>query len=69
MTFQEIVIEIKDLNSAERRQLLHILIDTLADDEKSHDLIDFMGVGAHLDDGTDAQEYINQLRSEWDHRP
>ncbi|MBL8166028.1 MAG: hypothetical protein JNJ61_28850 [Anaerolineae bacterium] len=69
MTFQEMVEEIKYLNREERRQLLHVLIDALDDSEKTHDLIDFIGVGAHLADDEDPQDHIKRLRSEWDHRP
>lgn len=32
-------------------------------------LLDLEGLGAEIWKGIDAQEYVNQLRSEWDHRP
>ncbi len=51
---------------------MHALIDLLSEptqEEKRYDLRDFEGIAAHLADGTDAQEYVNQLCSEWDHRP
>lgn len=31
--------------------------------------MEFAGIGKTLYYGTDAQEYVNQLRDEWDHRP
>ena len=27
------------------------------------------GLGAEIWEGVDAQEYVNELRKEWDHRP
>ena len=32
-------------------------------------LLELEGLGAELWEGTDAQEYVNELRKEWDHRP
>ncbi len=69
MTLQEIMQEVSHLDIEERKQLITWIVDTLAEPPKEYSLLDFAGVGAHLYDGTDAQEYINQLRSEWDHRP
>ena len=31
-------------------------------------LLELEGLGAHLWQGVDAQEYIHEIRSEWDHR-
>lgn len=31
-------------------------------------LLELEGLGAEIWQGVDAQEYVNQLRSEWDHR-
>jgi hypothetical protein len=36
---------------------------------KRRSLLEFEGVGAKYATGQDAQEYVNELRSEWDHRP
>jgi hypothetical protein len=69
MTFQEIVQEIESLSLQERKMLLSLIADSLTEGEKEYDLLDFEGVGAHLADATDPQEYINQLRNEWDQRP
>jgi hypothetical protein len=33
-----------------------------------HNILEFEGVGAEIWDGIDAQEYVNQLRDEWDER-
>ncbi|HUN07099.1 MAG TPA: hypothetical protein PLQ56_10885 [Aggregatilineales bacterium] len=72
MTTREILAQFKLMEREERAELLHDLIDimnTPTPSEKRYDVRDFRGIGAGLADGTDAQEYVNQLRSEWDHRP
>jgi hypothetical protein len=71
MTIQEILEEIPLLSVAERKQLIHALVDSLDEptQAKKRNILEFAGIGAELYDGTDAQEYINQLRQEWDDRP
>lgn len=72
LNLQHIITEARQLPQKERIQLMHELVDMI--DEKPTDeseysqksLLDFRGVGAHAYDGTDAQEYVNQLRDEWD---
>lgn len=32
-------------------------------------LMELHGLGKEIWEGVDAQEYVNQLREEWDHRP
>lgn len=32
-------------------------------------IMELHGLGAEIWKGIDAQEYVNQLRAEWDHRP
>jgi hypothetical protein len=71
MTMTELLEQARDLPMEERRELIKKLVDTLVDTpviNKQHDILEFEGVGSHLRD-MDAQEYVNQLRSEWDHRP
>jgi hypothetical protein len=71
MTIADIVQQAKSLSHDERKILVKQLMDLFADEtppkEKRH-LREFRGIGAHLYDGTDAQEYVNQLRSDWDDR-
>ncbi len=69
MTFQEIVEEVQLMDRNQSWQLMQILMDKLAGEDKEYDLIDFIGVAKHLADEVDPQAYIAQLRSEWDHRP
>lgn len=37
--------------------------------QKTHSLLELEGLGAELWEGIDAQEYVNELRKEWNHRP
>lgn len=36
---------------------------------RTRSLLEFEGVGAEIWGNVDAQEYVNELRKEWDHRP
>lgn len=74
MSIEALMREIRALPVDERKQLIVLIVDTFTETpssaEKRHSILEFEGVGAHLrDDRIDAQEYVNQLRKEWDHRP
>jgi hypothetical protein len=70
MTVQEILQEIPKLSTEERKHLIHVLVDSLtADVEKSHSILELEGLGADIWQGMDAQDYVNNLRDEWDNRP
>jgi hypothetical protein len=74
MTLQDMIQQISTLSVDERKQLLHALVDSFdngvdAPQTPSFDVLDFAGIGAELYDGTDAQQYVNALRDEWDERP
>jgi hypothetical protein len=65
---------VKKLSREEQIYLLKLIADGLIaeieiEPEKKHSLLEFEGVGAHNPIGMDAQEYINQMRDEWDDRP
>ncbi|MEO8608691.1 MAG: hypothetical protein ABI690_12450 [Chloroflexota bacterium] len=70
MTLEAIAQEIRALPLEARKQLVMLILDSLTEQqlEKTHSIREFRGVGAHLRD-VDAQEYVNQLRREWDDRP
>lgn len=70
MTIQDILQEILSLSIEERKHLIHALIDSLTEPAATehHSILELEGLGAEIWQGTDAQEYVNQLRSEWDHR-
>jgi hypothetical protein len=36
---------------------------------QKHSIMELHGLGAEIWKGIDAQEYVNELRKEWDHRP
>jgi hypothetical protein len=67
MALETIALEIERLPVEQRKQLVMLILDSLTQPQpsKTHRIQEFRGVGAHLRD-IDAQEYINQLRSEWD---
>lgn len=74
MTVQEMIQEAKTLSLDERKQLVKALVDLLTEQppeatKKKRNLLELAGLGAEIWEEIDAQEYINQLRSEWDHRP
>lgn len=66
---------IKDLSPEHRRLLLAIIMRDLtqrtnkSSQGKTRSLMELEGLGAELWEGIDAQEYVNELRAEWDHRP
>lgn len=65
---------IKPLPTSERLRLLALIARDLAGGDATHEprersLLELEGVGAELWEGVDAQEYVNALRAEWDHRP
>jgi predicted NUDIX family phosphoesterase len=71
MTLEMWVQEIKALPVAERKQLVMVILDSLTAEQEEqplHNVLEFRGVGAHLRD-MDAQEYVNELRREWDDQP
>ena len=74
MTVDALLEEIRTLSVAERKHLISAIVDTLTEPtsettRKKRSILEFEGVGAEMWQGIDAQEYINQLRSEWDERP
>lgn len=72
MTVTELLEQARQMPLEERQELIKKLVDTLVETPattKRHSLMELAGLGADLWQGMDAQEYVNQLRSEWDHRP
>jgi hypothetical protein len=70
MTLQEVIQEVQTLSIEEQKQLLKLLVDMVTEPPtKQRSLLELRGLGKEIWEGMDAQEYINQLRSEWDHRP
>jgi len=66
--------EIKPLPPRDRLRLLKLIADDLAQEDSlepqpAPSILELEGLGAELWKGIDAQEYENELRREWDHRP
>jgi len=71
MTLQELIQAVDALSLEERKQLVMHVVSTFPSEQparKRRSILEFEGFAAHLRD-MDAQEYVNQLRSEWDDRP
>jgi hypothetical protein len=73
MSVETILEEIRVLSVEERKRLISAIVDTLTESSseparKRRSILEFEGVGAEMWQGIDAQEYVNQLRNEWDDR-
>jgi hypothetical protein len=74
MTVAELMEKAKALSPQEQKELIKLLVDRLGDISpesilhKPHRLSDLRGLGAEIWQGTDAQEYVDQQRDEWDAR-
>jgi len=73
MTVAEIMEQARTLSVQERKELVKQLVDTLDVPEpaspRQRRLSELRGLGKEIWAGIDAQEYVDQLRSEWDKRP
>jgi len=75
MTLEELKHGVRALTIEERKQLITFIVDSLTEREvnkgepSKRSILEFEGVGAELWQGVDAQDYVDQLRNEWDERP
>lgn len=72
MNLQLIVEQIRGLSLSERKILLNVIVDSFLENPISQErpsLLDLEGLGREIWEGIDAQTYVDDLRSEWDHRP
>jgi hypothetical protein len=64
---------IRRLSSRERLRLAALILEELAERDQQEGqqprLLDLYGAGAHNSVSMDAQEYVDKLREERDHRP
>lgn len=64
---------IKPLPNSEKLRLLAKVSIDLAETEtekpKKRSLLELESLGKEIWEGIDAQEYVNELRNEWEHRP
>lgn len=73
MTLDALMEEIRTLPVEQRRELIGMIEDTLAEtpslEARKHSLLELDGLGKEIWEGVDVQVYVNELRREWDHRP
>ena len=66
---------IKPLSHDEQLKLLAKMAEELANNgekiepAEKRSIMELHGLGAEIWEGVDAQEYVNELRDEWEHRP
>ena len=64
---------IKPLPNSEKLKLIAKVSNDLAETEsetpKKRSLLELEGLGKEIWEGIDAQEYVNELRNEWENRP
>jgi len=62
--------ELRHLPLEERMRLLELIARDLrrAGDEGTKSILQLRGLGQEIWDGIDAQEYVDEMRTEWDHR-
>lgn len=63
---------IKPLPDKEKLRLIAKVSNDLAETETEkpkRSLLELEGLGKEIWEGIDAQEYVNELRNEWEHRP
>ena len=77
MTFENVLQEVQKWSLDERKRLISAVVDTLiipldplsVEDSAEYTLLDLEGLGKEIWEGIDAQEYVDKLRDEWNHRP
>jgi hypothetical protein len=70
MTVTEILEQAKMLSPQEQKELAKRLIDMMdvAPAKPTRRLSELRGLGKEIWQGIDVQEYVNQMRDEWDER-
>ena len=68
MTVNELFAQAKALEQWQQKELIMLLVDHLASEppKPKRSLKELQGLGKEIWEGVDAQEYINELRNEWD---
>ena len=64
----ELLKKAKKLEQSQQKELIMPLVDHLASQpsKPKRSLFELQGLGKEIWQGVDAQEYINELRDEWD---
>ena len=61
--------QVKSLSANERLQLIELITHDLRETmegPEGHSILELHGLGAEIWKGIDAQEYVDELRDEWD---
>ena len=70
---EKIYTQVEQLPLEEQLKLAAMILNKLATLQekvtKKHSIMELHGLGKELWEGIDAQEYVNRVRNEWDHRP
>ncbi|MFZ4815187.1 MAG: hypothetical protein ACOYL5_11680 [Phototrophicaceae bacterium] len=68
MSLQSILAELPKLSKEEREQISQVLVSLgqYQNPKKKRSLMELEGLGAEIWQGIDAQDYVNELRDEWD---
>ena len=72
MTVAQMLAAARTLSYRERVELIKQLVDSVGDagiEQRKRSILEFEGVGAELWEGVDAQDYVSDLRDEWDRQP
>ena len=62
--------ELRDLPVGERLRLLELIARDLSrvPSQEERSILQIRGLGAEIWQGIEAQEYVNEMRNEWDQR-
>jgi hypothetical protein len=74
MTIEAMLAEISEMPVRERKRLISLIVESLPEqDETSHarkrSILEFEGVGSEIWANVNVQDYLDQLRNEWDKTP
>ena len=69
---QTILKQVEQLSYQERLELIQQVAEQMkscpAEPKRKHKISEFRGIAPNLLEGRDAQDWVNELRSEWDDR-
>jgi len=73
MTLQDILEQAQALPLTERRELIKRLVDTLTVEHDTqsgemHSIMELRGLGKEIWQSIDIQQYLDEMRNEWDRR-
>jgi hypothetical protein len=72
MTADQVIEQARRMPAAEIKRLMHALLDLMPTPEtppaRGRSILELRGMGKHVWENIDVQEYLDQLRSEWDER-